>query len=198
MISHPYEDSEHWYAIYTNPRQEARADQNLKAWQVTTFAPWVRERHRIKSVYVIKPLFPRYIFARFNPKDLLHKVRFTRGVQGVVGFGGGITSISDEVMAFIQSQAGEDGFIQIREQFRAGDEVVIEDGPLKDMHGIFLRELEDDRRVMILLDTIQYQARTCIDRMLLRNLNTVSQPRLLAASVLSSTTRGGTSEKTRI
>ena len=35
-----------WYAVHTQPRQEDRADQNMKAWDIDTFLPRLRERRR--------------------------------------------------------------------------------------------------------------------------------------------------------
>ena len=87
-----------WYAIHAKPKQEGRAESNLLAWGVETFVPRVKERryNRIigAATYHIKPLFPRYLFARFKASELLHKVCFTRGISSVVGFGVSRTPIS--------------------------------------------------------------------------------------------------------
>ena len=63
-----------------------------------------------------KPLFPRYIFAHFKISDLYHKVRFTRDVYRVVSFGEGPTSIDEEIIALIQTNVKEDGFVRIDEK----------------------------------------------------------------------------------
>jgi len=38
------ENSLRWYVIYTHPKQEERVDKNLRAWQVETFFPKIKER----------------------------------------------------------------------------------------------------------------------------------------------------------
>ena len=164
-----------WYVIRTNPKQEERADSNLRAWKVETFSPKLKVRRHNpytgEPTYVIKPLFPGYIFARFKLDDMLHKVGFTRGVHSVVSFGDSPTPIDDEIIDMVQARVAEDGFVRIREEFRPGEEVVIKEGPLKSIAGVFERELEDSDRVMILLQTINYQARVSVDRELVKKLN---------------------------
>jgi hypothetical protein len=66
-----------WYAIHIKPRQEQRAESNLRAWHLETYAPKIRVRspNRLtgQATYQIKLLFSRYIFARFIAIDLLRK-----------------------------------------------------------------------------------------------------------------------------
>lgn len=163
-----------WFVVRTNPRQEDRADKNLKAWNVQTFAPQMKERRYNQFtrdlVYAIKPLFTGYIFARFDMMSLFHKVRFTRGVRHIVGFGEGPAPVSDEIIAIIKSRMDRDGFVRIGEDVRPGDQVVIKDGPLKDFTGIFERETKDEDRVMILLNAVNYQAHVELERRLLKRI----------------------------
>lgn len=155
-----------WYAVRTHARQEARAEDNLKAWGVETFAPRLMEKrysngHLVNS---IKPLFPRYIFARFNVNDSLRKISFTRGVEYVVNFGGWPTPVDGQIVDLIKMQLGDDGCVRIGEQLVAGDIVLIKSGPLKNFMGVFERELKNTDRVMLLLDTISYQNHIVVER----------------------------------
>lgn len=164
-----------WYAIHTKPRQEDRADSNLRGWLVETFAPKSKERHHNqytgKVSYLIKPLFPGYIFARFVlDAYLLHKIRFTRGVSSVVSTGNSPCSVDDEIIQIIHSRAGEDGLISLGEQLRQGDKVVVRDGPLRDFIGIFEGDYKDDERVSILLTTVSYQTRLVVPREAVRRV----------------------------
>jgi len=108
-----------------HPKQEDRAEDNLKAWSVETFNPKLRERRYNQytgtPTYVKKSLFPRYLFARFNASDLLHKVHFTRGIHSVVSFGNGPTSVDDKIIDIIQLRVGEDGFVKIGDKLKYGD-----------------------------------------------------------------------------
>ena len=124
----------HWFVIHTHPKQEGRAESNLKAWNVETFFPKLSERKfkaNRKAKRVLKPLFPRYFFARFIASDLLHKVRFTRGVYDVVSCGGNPSPVDNEIISTIQSRVGEDGAIKLDDELQPGVQVRIEDGPFK-------------------------------------------------------------------
>ena len=161
-----------WYALHTHPKQEIRADYNLKAWSIETFTPQFKERRQNTFTgapfFVVKPLFTGYIFARFNLDSLYHKVRFTRGVHSLVGAADGPIPVQEEIIDTIRSRMGKEGLVQIGESFNPGDQVIIKEGPLKNFTGVFEREMKDSERVMILLNTVSYQARVMVDRYVLR------------------------------
>ncbi len=167
-------DSEHpqngfgWYVIHTKHNQEDRAENNLRAWGVETFNPKLKGRSSRRkegkpSVYG-KPLFPQYIFARFDPTRLLHEVTFTRGVHEVVRFGGRTIPVDDEMMAIMRARVGNDGFIKIGEEFEAGNRVLVKDGPFRNFIGIFERGLKEPERVRILLTTVSFQSHVVLER----------------------------------
>lgn len=171
-----------WYTIHTKPREEERATSNLVAWNIETFAPMIKECRRNqftgKPTYFAKPLFPSYIFARFYP-DSLRKIRFTRGVQNVVGFGGQIAPVDDATIELLRSRIALDGFARIGEEFRAGDKVLINDGPLRNLYGVFERQLEDEERVSILLTTLNYQARVTIEKNCISKMKATYQQKVI-------------------
>jgi|SRR5882672_271365 len=169
-------DISSWYAIHTHPKQENRAESNLRAWNVETFFPKIKE-HRLNqfsgaATFLIKPLFSRYFFARFNVEQLLHKVSFTRGVQDVVSFGGIPSLVDDEIIELLQSRVDGDGLVRIGEEFRPGDKVIMRSGMLSNLVGVFEREMNDSERVMILLATINYQGHVIVDKELIRKVAT--------------------------
>lgn len=157
-----------WYAVYTNPRQEERVESNLRAWQVETYLPKIASRSGRPpgraSTRVVKPLFARYIFARFRAKELLHKVHFTRGVQGVVSFGEWPTPVDDEIIALLKNQCDADGYIRIGQKLKAGDRVKIMSGPLRNFVGIFEGDVSERDCVAILLTAVSFQSHAVVDR----------------------------------
>jgi transcriptional antiterminator RfaH len=157
-----------WYVIHTHPKQEDRAEQNLKAWNVETFTPKFKELHydawTKKSTYKIKPLFPRYIFARFKAGDHYHKISYTRGVRTIVCFGGDPAPVLDEVIQIIQFRMTRDGFVRMEDELNVGDEVLIQEGPLKGITGVFDREMKEADRVRILLSEANFQGHILVQR----------------------------------
>jgi transcriptional antiterminator RfaH len=166
-------DASCWYAIYTKPQQENRAESNLKNWNVETFAPKVKEYrydHKGKVEYLVKPFFPNYIFARFKANTMHSKITFTRGVSRIVSFGANPTPIEDEIIELIKLQAAEDGFIRVGEPLKYGDKVVVNKGPFKSLTGMFERHATEADRVMILLTAVQYQSHIVVEREMVRKV----------------------------
>ena len=157
-----------WYVVHTNPKQEDRAYSNLRCWGVETIHPKMKTR-RVNEFsgalsYITKPLFPRYIFARFDARKQLAKISFTRGVHHVVSFGGLPTPVEEDVIKIISARIDDNGFVRIGDQLKPGDKVVIKAGPLRDFEGVFERELNDNERISVLLTTISYQGRVVVSR----------------------------------
>jgi transcriptional antiterminator RfaH len=163
-----------WYAIHTHPKQENRAERNLQAWNVETFLPKIRDcrfnEFTGEPTYFIKPLFPGYLFARFALNNLLHKVRFTRGVHSVVCIGSDPAPVNDSVIEIIAAQIDETGFVKISSDLEPGAKVLIQAGPFKGLTGIFEREASDADRIKILLDCVSFQARVEVERIHVKEL----------------------------
>jgi transcriptional antiterminator RfaH len=163
-----------WYVIHTHRMQEERVGHNLSTLGIETLTPrYVKRRYNNYTgevAHVIKPFFPNYVFAQFDVSKLLHKVRLTRGVHSIVCYGTTPALIDDCIIATIRSRIGEDGYVKIGENLKPGDEVIIEDGLLKDFRGIFERETSDADRVIILLQTVSYQAHLVVEREVLKKI----------------------------
>jgi len=162
-----------WYVIHTHPKQEDRAEHNLRAWQIESFTPRCRQRRYNQftgqPTYVTKPLFPQYIFARLNNSHLL-KIRFTRGVHSIVSCGDIPVTVDDELIQTIKSREDADGYVRLVEELESGDGVVVKSGPFRGITGVFERRLKDAERVMILLHAVSYQSHIIVEREIIQKL----------------------------
>jgi transcriptional antiterminator RfaH len=158
-----------WYVVHTKPKQEARAEANLRSWGLDTLYPRLRGRRSSTTLgaHSGTPLFPRYLFARFDAAGLLAKVRLTRGVHDVVALGGCATPVDDEIVALVRGRMEDDGFVRVPGP-RPGDVVQIAEGPLRSLVGIFEREMDSRGRVMLLLTSMGCQARIHIAKASIR------------------------------
>jgi transcription antitermination factor NusG len=95
--------------------------------------------------------------------DLLHKVRFTRGVHSVVCIGSEPAPVDDMVIEIIAAQIDEAGFVKIGVDLKPGSKVLIQVGPFKGLRGIFEREASATDRIKILLDCVSFQAHVEIE-----------------------------------
>jgi len=174
-VSDEVSDGPSWYVIRTGPKQERRAISNLSSLEIEGFLPMVkilRVNHftRITS-NVPGPMFPCYAFARFDAGRFLHRVCYTRGVRGVVSFGGVLAQLDDSIIELMRSQIEEDGFVQLGAGLKRGDQVRVNHGHLVNFVGVFEHSLNGSDRVAILLNAIRYQARIVVDRKFVEKVN---------------------------
>ena len=157
-----------WYCVRTHAHQENRAAGNLRAWQLETFFPKIKQQRRNQYSGAIttltKPLFPRYLFVKFDLERLLHKVSFVRGVQNVVSFGGVPIPVEDEIIQFFQARTDEAGFVRMGDDLKPGDKVVMKGGVLDSLVGVLEHEMNDEDRVVVLLQAINYQGHVIVER----------------------------------
>ena len=148
-----------WYVIQTKPKKEGEANSYLSTKGVEIFSPLMESftTRNGRMSKELKPLFPGYIFGKFDLEQNYPLVRWGRGVKKVLGFGGYPTSISEEVVEIIKERTDTEGIVRLKQNFKANDVIRIKTGPLKDLLGIFERWVSDNERVRILLNLIGYQ-----------------------------------------
>jgi transcriptional antiterminator RfaH len=154
-----------WFAIQSKPRGEDVAGHTLRTLGIEVLLPKVR-RHRLGELrtFAARPLFSGYLFGRFCLKQHLHAVRYSRGVVRVVGSRDQPVPVDEDVIAACRGRMDPEGFVELDEPgFQRGDRLRIETGPFAGFHGVFERELDDQSRVVILLEALQ-QARLVLDR----------------------------------
>jgi len=149
---------ERWYAVCCKPRQESVAEENLLRQGFQVYLPRIRIRQRRRRQWIeaVEVLFPRYIFIRVDPlQRSTATVRSTRGVVGMVRFGGQPAVVPDKIMdALRQREDADSGMHQDnRPLFNAGETVKLVDGPLAGMEGVFT-EQDGDKRVIVLLELL--------------------------------------------
>lgn len=145
-----------WYAIQYKPAQGDRALENLQNQGAHCFYPKITvERIRGgKRTARPEPLFPGYLFIRLHSADpLWSKLRSTRGVQRVVGFGGQPLAIEDAVIDYIR-----DSLVAVEKQggLKKGEPVQIQDGPFKGVEAVF-QSYDGDERAIVLVNFMQKQ-----------------------------------------
>jgi len=144
------------FEIQTKAGDEGRAEINLSHQGIETFLPLYKV-HQFNFGRVVekkKPLFPNYLFARFDLSIHYYKVKWTRGVSRIVGFGDSPSPVPEEVIKAIKNRIGKDNLIELDDHWQEGDRVQVISGPLKGLQGLFQKRLSDRERVRILLDML--------------------------------------------
>lgn len=155
-----------WYVVYTKPKQEDLVTKFLNSANITVYNPKLKKKKIIKGMVRnwIEPLFPCYVFSMFDPLVHYKMIKYTRGVKKVLGDDISPWSLQQEVIDIINLHTSEEGYIELNQNFKPGDSVVIKEGPLKGFMGVFEKELSGEKRVSILLDTLKYQASVTIEK----------------------------------
>jgi transcription antitermination factor NusG len=143
------EDSRRWFALTIRHRHERRVETALSAYGVEAFAPAYRTMRRwtdrIKEIEA--PLFPGYVFGRFARHQRL-KVMQTPGVAQIVGFGGVAAEVPEQEILSIRTALASQLPLRPWPHLRTGDRVRIEDGPMRGVEGLLLREKTGLRLVL--------------------------------------------------
>lgn len=139
-----------WYALNTKPRSEARVANALMARNYEIFLPLLPAA----ASEPLQPLFPSYLFVRCDLEVVsVASLQWILGLRRIVSFDGRPAIVPDQAIALIRAQLR-----QIEAQgglpthnFKPGDKVIIDEGPLAGLRGIFQGPLGPAERVHILI-----------------------------------------------
>lgn len=149
-----------WFCLKSKPRQEAVAVRNLKAvGDIDIFFPRIRRTRRghEKNKEVIEPLFPGYIFVKFNPEDSQGTVKSTRGVLHLVSKNGKAVDVDDKVIDELKA-LGPDGILSmLDEELKVGAKIKVIRGIFAGSEGEVLKLATPQKRIAVLLTLLGAQ-----------------------------------------
>lgn len=143
-----------WFALYTCANHEKRVAAQLEARAVEHFLPLYRSRRNWKDrrVFLDLPLFPGYVFARFEWPERARALQ-ARGVVRLVGSDGQPCPLAETDIEALR--AGITGALPFEPHpyLTAGKRVRILHGPLAGMTGILVRK-KNSFRVILSVDLV--------------------------------------------
>ena len=142
-------ESSSWHALRVRSRHEKIAQTHLSSRGYVAFAALYRRTTRWsdRQRNVEIPLFPGYVFCRFDPHHRL-PVLSAPGVLHVVGTGSESTPIPEAEIAAVRVLIDSGLRLEPYPYLCVGDRVVVERGPLEGLEGIVLRMKSSVRIVM--------------------------------------------------
>jgi transcription antitermination factor NusG len=154
-----------WYAVRIRSRLGSLAAATLRGKGYEEFLPLYRSRRlwsdRTKDLDT--PLFPGYLFCRFDVSDRLMPILTTPGVIGIVGFGKTPVPVDEEeieaVRAILRSGLGAQPWPFLQ----AGSKVYVERGPLAGLEGI-VTDADKVSRLVVAVTLLQRSVAVEIDR----------------------------------
>ena len=160
-----------WYAIYTRPRHEKRVYDLLIEKNQIVYLPIITRvrlwKDRKKKVDM--PLFPSYIFVRFDYKyrfDILQ----THGVVKIVNFKGEPASIPDWQIESLKTMLEHPETLRTENYIQPGETIEITDGPFKGMRGM-VKTLKGSARLVVTIEGIMQTVSVEVDVHFLKRIN---------------------------
>lgn len=141
----------HWYVLQCKSRQEDRARQHIENQGYLTCLPQrkvsklVRGKRQVSS----EALFPGYLFIEVNSETAnFNAIRSTRGVRGMVRFGGIPARIPDSVIQCLQSDSS--ALSTVEDELLPGMAVQIMSGPFKGLDAVYSISKGEERCLVLL------------------------------------------------
>ena len=170
-----------WYALQVRSRNEMGVARQLRGMGYEEFLPLYECRKRwsdrIKEVQT--PLFPGYLFCRFDPQNRLPILK-TPGVIQVVGHSRQPIPVNEDEIRSIQMLVTSGIPNQPWPFLKVGEKVRIESGPLRGLEGV-LAEIKGNRRLILSVSLLQLSVAVEMDAAFVRSERTSSAPRLESA-----------------
>lgn len=154
-----------WYVVSTKPHQEKQAELHIKHCGIECFLPQLKKSKIIRRTRktVIEPLFPGYLFAQFDLDKHYRAVSYATGVRKIVEFGSGPVELDSTMIDAIKERLHNGCVTPHLERFKMGQILHINGGPLAGFEAVFVREMTDRNRVLLLLKTLGLQSKLTMD-----------------------------------
>ena len=152
-----------WFALQVRARQEASVSEQLRGQGYERFLPFykVRKRWSDRIKEMETPLFPGYLFCRFNPHNRLPILK-TPGVIQIVGFNNTPAAVSQDEILSIQRLVASGVQHQPCPFLAVGDRVRISAGPLLGLEGL-LTDIKGSHRLVLSVSLLQRSVAVEID-----------------------------------
>ena len=181
----PVRKNHPWYAIRIKSKFENLVATSLRGKGYEEFLPLYRSRRqwsdRVREIAL--PLFPGYIFCRFDVRDRLLPILTTPGVIGIVGAGKVPIPVDDEELAGIRAVLDSGLAAQPCPYLKVGVGVDIERGPLAGISGI-ITNTDKKYSLTISVTLLQRSVAVEIDRDCIRPIE-MPQPQVAFPPLMS-------------
>ncbi len=130
-------DERKWFALYTKPRHEFKAEIEIKALSIENYLPTVTrlKQWSDRKKKVTEPLLRGYILIKATEKERITALQ-TRSVLNCVSFKGKPAAIPQFQIDNLKKMMESDDKFYISEQIKVGTKVRVTSGPFQGVEGI--------------------------------------------------------------
>jgi transcription antitermination factor NusG len=171
-----------WYALHVKTRFEKVVSQNLRGKGYEEFLPLYRRTSRWsdRTRELEIPLFPGYVFCRFDPLYRM-PILTVPGVNMIVGIGKTLMPVEDRELASIRTVLDSDLYCEPWPFLAIGQKVCVERGPLAGTEGM-VTLVKNSHRLVISVNLLQRSVAVEIDRDCLKVIPPTNRPPVMAGA----------------
>jgi transcription antitermination factor NusG len=172
-----------WYAIHVQSKFESLVSTALRGKGYQEFLPLYRSRRRWSNrvVELDLPLFPGYLFCRFDVRGRLLPILTTPGVVSIVGAGRTPIPVSNDEIGAVRAILHSGLAALPWPFFHVGSKVYIEGGPLAGVEGV-VTNTDKVYRLIVSVSLLQRSVAVEIDRAWARPIPNHMGPRAVTLS----------------
>ena len=153
-----------WIVAHCHTNAEIKAEAHLKRQGFEVYSPKIKttSRHARRIKMVVRPLFPRYLFIRFDENSTHWRpICSTVGVSYLLTAGERPLVAPAYVIDQLRMREDRNGLFTNAgiKPFKKGDPIKFTSGPLAEYSGVF-EQLNDNQRVAVLLDILGRKVKT--------------------------------------
>ncbi len=144
-----------WFALTVRSRHEKVVAEGLRGRGLEEFLPLYQSKRAWsdRTKVLEMPLFPGYVFCRFNEAQRLMALS-APGVRSIVGFGGQDAVVDESELDAVRRMLAAGLAVEPWAHVRAGNVVEIHSGPLSGLRGRVVRE-KGQWRLVVNVDLLQ-------------------------------------------
>jgi transcriptional antiterminator RfaH len=153
-----------WFLLRTNAGRERVALNQVTQVAAEVLLPLIQLNVRRwgKLVKSVGPLFPGYLFAKFDFECHYANVRYARGIRGLVSFGTEPAVVPDWIINQLRQRCASGPVEVPRRILTRPEQVTVIGGLFSTFEGIFDRYISGRERVVILLSAMHGGARVIL------------------------------------
>jgi transcription antitermination factor NusG len=147
--------NKNWYALYTKPRHEFKAAENLNTVQVEYYLPTVTKLKQWsdRKKKIVEPLIHGYIFVYVTLKERILALQ-QNGIVRCVSFHGQPAVVPDWQIDNLKRMLNHGSDFIISEVIKAGTRVKVIDGPFQGVIGV-VNYSKNGKTISITLDLLK-------------------------------------------
>ncbi len=148
--------NKYWFALYTKPRHEFKAEQQLKACGIEYFLPtvtrlkqWSDRKKKVKE-----PLFKSYIFIHANEKERLIALE-QYAIVRTIYFNGKPAVVPDWQIENLRKMLEKNVEVFVRDAIKVGSRVKIVSGPFAGIEGVVYKTTNQEQMLAVTIDLLR-------------------------------------------